>query len=154
MQIVLEHAEAGRYNPALKYGKAPVAQLDRVLGYEPRGRAFESLRACQQHQALKPPSRWLFCRLPAAGNRIERMKPTARRCCAPLRKRAVSIATLLSNPGAATRASSLLASVAPAPPLVKAAYPDREQPGGADLPSETEAVSQRRSVGLGCGGPA
>ena len=24
---------------------APVAQLDRVLGYEPRGRAFESLRA-------------------------------------------------------------------------------------------------------------
>ena len=26
---------------------APVAQLDRVLGYEPRGRAFESLRARQ-----------------------------------------------------------------------------------------------------------
>ena len=26
---------------------APVAQLDRVLGYEPRGRAFESLRAHQ-----------------------------------------------------------------------------------------------------------
>ena len=25
--------------------KAPVAQLDRVLGYEPRGREFESLRA-------------------------------------------------------------------------------------------------------------
>ena len=24
---------------------APVAQLDRVLGYEPRGREFESLRA-------------------------------------------------------------------------------------------------------------
>ena len=29
----------------LKY--APVAQLDRVLGFEPRGREFESLRACQ-----------------------------------------------------------------------------------------------------------
>ena len=28
-------------------GCAPVAQLDRVLGYEPRGRAFESLRARQ-----------------------------------------------------------------------------------------------------------
>jgi hypothetical protein len=25
---------------------APVAQLDRVLGFEPRGREFESLRAC------------------------------------------------------------------------------------------------------------
>ena len=25
---------------------APVAQLDRVLGYEPSGREFESLRAC------------------------------------------------------------------------------------------------------------
>jgi hypothetical protein len=26
---------------------APVAQLDRVLGYEPRGQEFESLRAHQ-----------------------------------------------------------------------------------------------------------
>src|SRR3954469_8166896 len=36
---------AGRfcYNPP----HAPVAQMDRVLGYEPRGRAFESLRARQ-----------------------------------------------------------------------------------------------------------
>ena len=32
-----------QYNSA----HAPVAQLDRVLGYEPRGRAFESLRAHQ-----------------------------------------------------------------------------------------------------------
>ena len=31
---------------------APVAQLDRVLGYEPRGRAFESLRAHQQNKHL------------------------------------------------------------------------------------------------------
>ena len=30
-----------RYNARL----APVAQLDRVLGYEPRGQEFESLRA-------------------------------------------------------------------------------------------------------------
>jgi hypothetical protein len=29
--------------------RAPVAQLDRVLGYEPRGREFESLRARQFH---------------------------------------------------------------------------------------------------------
>ncbi|CAG9933599.1 protein of unknown function [Candidatus Nitrotoga arctica] len=31
----------------LKNSFAPVAQMDRVLGYEPRGRAFESLRAHQ-----------------------------------------------------------------------------------------------------------
>jgi hypothetical protein len=39
---------------------APVAQLDRVLGYEPRGRAFESLRAHQQNQAIKPISGLAF----------------------------------------------------------------------------------------------
>ena len=32
---------------------APVAQLDRVLGYEPRGRAFESLRAHQESRACR-----------------------------------------------------------------------------------------------------
>jgi hypothetical protein len=32
---------------------APVAQLDRVSGYEPEGRAFESLRAHQQGQATR-----------------------------------------------------------------------------------------------------
>ena len=31
---------------------APVAQMDRVLGYEPRGRAFESLRAHQYFKGL------------------------------------------------------------------------------------------------------
>jgi hypothetical protein len=36
--------------------KAPVAQLDRVLGYEPRGQEFESLPA---HQTLKA---WSFDR--------------------------------------------------------------------------------------------
>ena len=29
--------------------KAPVAQLDRVFGYEPKGRAFESLRVHQEN---------------------------------------------------------------------------------------------------------
>ena len=28
------------------YAHAPVAQLDRVSGFEPGGREFESLRAC------------------------------------------------------------------------------------------------------------
>jgi hypothetical protein len=31
---------------------APVAQLDRVLGYEPRGQEFESLRAHQTNKRL------------------------------------------------------------------------------------------------------
>jgi hypothetical protein len=39
---------------------APVAQLDRVLGYEPRGRAFESLRAHQQNLTSKPISGLAF----------------------------------------------------------------------------------------------
>ena len=33
---------------------APVAQLDRVSGYEPEGRAFESLRARHSEQTLRP----------------------------------------------------------------------------------------------------
>ncbi len=37
---------------------APVAQLDRVLGYEPSGREFESLRA---RQKLKGPLVGPFC---------------------------------------------------------------------------------------------
>ena len=32
--------------------RAPVAQLDRVSGYEPEGREFESLRARQLNQSL------------------------------------------------------------------------------------------------------
>ena len=32
---------------------APVAQLDRVLGYEPRGREFESLRARHYSTIIK-----------------------------------------------------------------------------------------------------
>ena len=39
------------YNPGSKCN-APVAQLDRVLGYEPRGRGFESCRARQFDQGL------------------------------------------------------------------------------------------------------
>ena len=40
----------------IKY--APVAQLDRAFGYEPKGREFESLRA--RHLKRKSP-RALFC---------------------------------------------------------------------------------------------
>ncbi len=32
---------------------APVAQLDRVRGYEPRDRGFESLQACQITRSVK-----------------------------------------------------------------------------------------------------
>ena len=41
---------AASYPPSCfleRFGVAPVAQLDRVLGYEPRGRGFESCRARQ-----------------------------------------------------------------------------------------------------------
>ena len=40
-------ARSGRQK---SYSRAPVAQLDRVPGYEPGGREFESLRARQSHQ--------------------------------------------------------------------------------------------------------
>ena len=32
---------------------APLAQLDRVFGYEPKGRGFESLTACQKKAHLR-----------------------------------------------------------------------------------------------------
>ena len=32
---------------------APVAQLDRVFGYEPKGRGFESLLAYQEHRLFR-----------------------------------------------------------------------------------------------------
>ena len=35
-----------------RYQYAPVAQLDRVRGYEPRGREFESLRARHKNNSL------------------------------------------------------------------------------------------------------
>ena len=41
IHLTLLEKRSMKYNTA----HAPVAQLDRVLGYEPRGRAFESLRA-------------------------------------------------------------------------------------------------------------
>ncbi len=37
-----------------RYQYAPVAQLDRVRGYEPRGREFESLRARHKIKHLRP----------------------------------------------------------------------------------------------------
>ena len=49
----LEQQKIRAYNSSSNFF-APVAQLDRVLGYEPRGRAFESLRARQWNQAVRP----------------------------------------------------------------------------------------------------
>jgi hypothetical protein len=39
-------------SPPRQHFHAPVAQLDRVLGYEPRGQEFESLRAHQYKQGV------------------------------------------------------------------------------------------------------
>src|SRR5471032_2371717 len=41
----------------LLVSRAAVAQMDRVLGYEPRGRGFES---CQPHHFFKPISSFCF----------------------------------------------------------------------------------------------
>ena len=38
---------------------APLAQLDRVSGYGPEGRGFESLKACQNKRSSQPG--WPFC---------------------------------------------------------------------------------------------
>ncbi len=38
-----------------RYQYAPVAQLDRVRGYEPRGREFESLRARHNYLLILAP---------------------------------------------------------------------------------------------------
>ncbi len=48
----------------IKPNNAPVAQLDRVLGYEPSGREFESLRARHKIKGLADIRCWpfSFCR--------------------------------------------------------------------------------------------
>ena len=43
---------------------APVAQLDRVSGYEPEGQGFESLRARQK--PIASAVGFLFCRVPSS----------------------------------------------------------------------------------------
>jgi hypothetical protein len=43
-------AEKNQVHRAIIFSLAAVAQLDRVLGYEPRGRGFNS---CQPHQKVK-----------------------------------------------------------------------------------------------------
>ena len=47
---------------------APVAQLDRVGGFEPLGRGFESLRV---HQIQKPQHSWGFCIIVTAEGLIQ-----------------------------------------------------------------------------------
>ena len=41
------------YNKLVNFD-APLAQLDRVLGYEPRGQGFESLVARHGHSPVSP----------------------------------------------------------------------------------------------------
>ena len=47
---------------------AAVAQLDRVLGYDPRGRGFESCQPHQHHGKARPLPVWLFFALGAASS--------------------------------------------------------------------------------------
>ncbi len=44
---VWEKSHRGFESLSLRHVYAPVAQLDRVFGYEPKGRRFESFRAHQ-----------------------------------------------------------------------------------------------------------
>ena len=57
-KVLTNHREGGILNNVLKRTTikcAPVAQLDRVFGYEPKGRGFESLLAYQE----RGKSKWL-----------------------------------------------------------------------------------------------
>src|SRR4051794_1603385 len=49
--------QAGLRTAGILAGFAAVAQLDRVLGYEPRGRGFESCQPHQQINGLREQSR-------------------------------------------------------------------------------------------------
>src|SRR5437879_3094869 len=53
----LEHRERA----AILCGSAAVAQLDRVLGYEPRGRGFESCQPRQVNQRVSFERGWPVC---------------------------------------------------------------------------------------------
>ena len=72
---------------------APVAQLDRVLGYEPRGRAFESLRAHQRNKHLGQSLIGLFAfRGEKLGNVLPNLFPTDHL------QASIRPATLIGNP--------------------------------------------------------
>ena len=45
----------------LNVANAPLAQLDRVTGYEPVGQGFESLTACQKNALLSVKTKARFC---------------------------------------------------------------------------------------------
>lgn len=62
--------------------RAAVAQLDRVLGYEPRGRGFESCRARHPFKGLNSKRIQALFLCPQAG----RMKPSRKRACVPRQK--------------------------------------------------------------------
>ena len=65
------------YSGSQEAAYALVAQLDRVFGYEPKGRGFESLQPYQERQSL----RWLpFLFLFSASFRLEVLDNTALPC--------------------------------------------------------------------------
>ena len=56
-KVLTKGAESGNISFVERH--APVAQLDRVPGYEPVGRGFESLQACQKENS--PSGEFFFC---------------------------------------------------------------------------------------------
>ena len=64
------HSPIPESSDRMRARNAPVAQLDRVLGYEPRGREFESLRARQLQQRVSSTNSelvWALCQICAIG---------------------------------------------------------------------------------------
>ena len=51
--VVMYEAIRNRCVILYRYLFAPVAQLDRAFGYEPKGRPFDSVRAYHLNQALR-----------------------------------------------------------------------------------------------------
>ncbi len=95
-------------------GYASVAQLDRVTGYEPVGRGFESLRMCQRQQM--PSTRYLFfCevnmdykkllnlaltigeRLLCSGAEVSRVEDSISRICKAYGAKYVDVFTITSS---------------------------------------------------------
>ena len=67
--VLLDFALPHQWCEAKRSKYAPVAQLDRVLGYEPRGRGFESCRARQFAGSGPRQASWAAFSLPGASCR-------------------------------------------------------------------------------------
>ena len=94
---------------------APLAQPDRVFGYEPKGQGFESLTARQNKKREDLPSLFLFCLLIIT---ILNPRTLARVCCFTLR-----LLKLNRYTGVKLGSESLTARLAPLAEATRQAIP-------------------------------